>query len=104
MSQTCKTFIKTQVIGELINGGFKGLVCSKAQKPPIETRPQSNGSTIYYCPSYHLRDIKWMELGYGCVRKIRLIQPMIITLKGRWIGWWSFSSKLNYVNARDNYM
>ena len=38
------------------------------------------------------------------VRKIRLIQPMVITLKGGWIGWWSLSINLNYVNARDNNM
>ena len=41
------------------------------------------------------------------VRKIRLIQPMVITLKGGgegWIGWWSLFANLNYVNEETNYM
>ena len=38
------------------------------------------------------------------VMNIRLIQPMVITLEGGWIGWWSFFVNLNYVNVRDNYI
>ena len=29
------------------------------------------------------------------VRNLRLIQPMVITLKGGWIGWWSLFANLN---------
>ena len=44
---------------------------------------------------------KWKE----CVRKNRLIQPIVITLeRGGWIGWWSLFANLNYMNVRDNYM
>ena len=39
------------------------------------------------------------------IRKMRLIQQMVITLKGGgWIGWWSLFVNLKYVNVRDNYM
>ena len=38
------------------------------------------------------------------VRKIRLIQHMVITLEEGWIMWWSLFANLNYVNVRDNYM
>ena len=45
-------------------------------------------------------------------RKNWLIQPKVITLEGgrekggggEWIGLWSRSENLNYVNARDNYI
>ena len=36
------------------------------------------------------------------VRNIRLIQPMVITLDGGWIEWWSLFANLNYAKVRDN--
>ena len=56
------------------------------------------GSLSFYLYSKHL------EYVVEFVRKIRLIQPKVITLKGGWIGWWSLFVNLNDMNTSDNYI